>query len=201
MVRTQPLYAGHMLFQLSYWGALWALFDIGSVCNIAGSNSLVKSSHSKLCSRTPPPSSAFIRLLLCAHKYCYLCHMWCVRATLTSIFPLSWWCLVAQRLPEQSTCVGAHRDWKSLYLKYWICCFIITTSPSLQSTCTCCSQLYQFVFLLYLEAVECFPCIKTWLKHYFAKSPPRIKNACRGENVHFQNILYFTNFRFMQTDA
>lgn len=146
-------------------------------------------------------AAAFIRLLLCAHKYCYLCHMWCVRATLTSIFPLSWWCLVAQRLPEQSTCVGAHRDWKSLYLKYWICCFIITTSPSLQSTCTCCSQLYQFVFLLYLEAVECFPCIKTWLKHYFAKSPPRIKNACRGENVHFQNILYFTNFRFMQTDA
>lgn len=132
MVRTQPLYVGHMLFQLSYWGAPWALFDIGSVCNIAGSNSLVKSSHSKLCSRTPPPSSAFIRLLLCAHKYCYLCHMWCVRATLTSIFPVSWWCLVAQHLPEQSTCVGAHRDWKSLYLKYWICCFIITTSPSLQ---------------------------------------------------------------------
>lgn len=77
-------------------------------------------------------AAAFIRLLLCAHKYCYLCHMWCVRATLTSIFPVSWWCLVAQHLPEQSTCVGAHRDWKSLYLKYWTCCFIITTSPSLQ---------------------------------------------------------------------
>lgn len=67
-VRTQPLYVRHMLFQLSYWGVPWALFDILSVCNIAESNSLVKSSHSKLCSQTPPPSTAFIRLLLCAHK-------------------------------------------------------------------------------------------------------------------------------------